>query len=84
MRVRLQSHYSSYVTNKYSERFGDPHVVPDVVQHVAEVMTSLYPSLRDEHSDPDNPTFVSTCIINILIGTVTLKIFIDKNFRRAN
>ena len=81
MRVRLQSHYSSYVTNKYTERFGDPHVVPDVVQHVAEMMTSLYPSLRDEHSDPDNPTFVS---LNELIGKVTLKIFIVKNSRRAN
>ena len=43
----------------YFERFGNPHVTAEIMQYVAEVMTKLYPSLRDKDSDPDNPTFVS-------------------------
>ena len=43
----------------YSEQFGNQHVTLDVIEYVAEVMTKLYPSLRDKGSDPNNPTFVS-------------------------
>lgn len=60
-RTRLQRNYVPYVVEKYTEWFGNQHVVPDIIQHVAEVMTSMYPSLRDEDSDPENPTFVSCC-----------------------
>ena len=48
-----------YVKGMYLERFGNPHVGIDIIQYVAEVMTKLYPSLRDEDSSEDNPTFVS-------------------------
>ena len=51
--------YVQYVMGAYSERFGNPHVTAEIMQYVAEVMTKLYPSLRDKDSDPDNPAFVS-------------------------
>ena len=51
--------YVQYVMGAYSEQFGNQHVTLDVIEYVAEVMTKLYPSLRDKDSDPDNPTFVS-------------------------
>ena len=51
--------YVQYVMGAYFERFGNPHVTAEIMQYVAEVMTKLYPSLRDKDSDPDNPTFVS-------------------------
>ena len=51
-----------YVKGMYLERFGNPHVGIDIIQYVAEMMTKLYPSLRDEDSSEDNPTFVSLTI----------------------
>ena len=58
-RTRLQQKYVQYVMGRYTERFGNSHVGVDIVQHVSQVMTSLYPSLRDEDSSADNPNFVS-------------------------
>ena len=58
-RTRLQRNYVHYVKGMYSEWFGNPHVGLDIIQYVAEVMTKLYPALRDEDSSEDNPTFVS-------------------------
>ena len=56
-----------YVIGAYSEQFGNEHVTLDVIEYVAEVMTKLYPSLRDKGSDPNNPTFVSK--VHVLITT---------------
>ena len=58
-RTRLQQKYVQYVMGSYTERFGNSHVGVDIVQHVSQVMTSLYPSLRDEDSSAENPKYVS-------------------------
>ena len=58
-RLELTKTYVKYVVGKYCEWFGNRYVGPEIIQYVAEVMITLYPSLRDEGSDPDNPTFVS-------------------------
>ena len=55
-----------YVLGAYSEQVGNQDVTLEVIEYVAEVMTKLYPSLRDKGSDPNNPTFVSK--VHVLIS----------------
>ena len=65
-RLELTKTYVKYVVGMYCEWYGNRYVGPEIIQYVAEVMVTLYPSLRDEGSDPDNPTFVSYKLVQFL------------------
>ena len=58
-RTRLQRVYVPYVVELYTNRFGNQHVLPDIILHVADAMTSQFPSLRDPGPATAKPTFVS-------------------------
>ena len=58
-RTRLQRVYVPYAVELYTNRFGNQHVLPDIILHVADAMTSQFPSLRDPGPATAKPTFVS-------------------------
>lgn len=58
-RRQIIRYYVQHVVYKYTECFGNQHVLGDIMEYLAIYLTSTFPSLRDEDSTSEKRTFVS-------------------------
>lgn len=65
--------YVQYVVHKYTESFGNQHVLGDIISYLAKYLTSTFPSLRDSESSPMDATFVSIMRLNGKLSSFLLE-----------